>query len=126
MITILTPDLALVLWYLFWAAALGGLAALAFLGYERLNDIVLAYLSNVGAWIAVDLVLKAGLRSPWVWMPTDWILGFSRIVPICIAIFMFLTLDAYFASRNGHLDLLRRILRWWDWRSQRWEDKQRV
>lgn len=126
MITILTPDVALALWYLFWAMALVGLSVLAFLGYRRLGDVVLIYLSNGIAWAAVDLVLKAALRSPWRWPPTDWVLGFSRIVPICIAIFLFMTLDAYFASRNGHLDLLRRLLRWWDWESQRWEDRQRV
>jgi len=122
--TILRADPALAIWYLFWVIAIGGLAATAYIGYRRRKDDVLGWLSWLLMWIAIDLLARVGLRSPWLQQWSEFFLHVGRLAPMCWAAFGFLTLDTYFARHNGHLDLPRRALRWWDHRSQRWEERQ--
>lgn len=123
---ILSVDAPLALWYAFWGLAVAGLAAIGFVGHHRRKEDLLGWLSWILMWAAIDLLARAGLRTPYAIWFGGLFLTLGRLAPICWAVFGFLALDRFFATHNGHLDIPRRLLRWWDSRSQRWEDRQRV
>ncbi len=123
---ILTKDWMLATWYASWALSILGLTAISYLGFRRRREVLLGWLAYLFLWLALDLFARSVLRMlvpPWA---TSTALYLSRLAPVCESIYGFLLLDRYFAMSNGHLDLPRRLLRWWDHRSQRWAERQRI
>lgn len=120
----LTTDWALFYWYASWALSILGLAAISYLGFRRRREVLLGWMAYLLLWVALDLLMRAVLRAPVAAWASELALYASRLAPVCESIYAFLVLDRFFAMNNGHLDLPRRLLRWWDRRSQRWEDKQ--
>lgn len=119
----LTTDWPLFVWYASWTIAILGLAAVSYLGFRRRHEVLLGWLAYLLLWLALDLVARAVLRAPVAMWVAETALYMSRLAPVCEAGYAFLVLDRFFAMNNGHLDLPRRLLRWWDRRSQRWEDR---
>jgi len=112
------------MWYAAWSLSIIGLAAISYLGFRQRREMLLGWLAYLLLWVSLDLFARSVLRmdSPqWV---VETALYVSRLAPACESIYAFLVLDRFFAMNNGHLDLPRRLLRWWDRRSQRWEDRQ--
>lgn len=122
----LTTDWALVIWYGCWALSMLGLAAVSYIGYRQHREDLLGYLAYLFLWMALDLMGRMILRMPVAWWLAESGLYLGRLAPICWSAYGFLALDRFFAMNNGHLDIPRRLLRWWDSRSQRWEDRQRA
>ena len=120
----LTTDWPLVVWYASWAMAILGLAVICYLGFRQRREVLLGWLAYLLLWMSIDLFARALLRAPVPMWAAESALYVSRFAPVCEAIYAFLVLDRFFAMNNGHLDLPRRLLRWWDRRSQRWEDRQ--
>lgn len=119
----LTTDWLLFVWYASWAMSILGLAVISYLGFRQRREVLLGWLAYLLLWSAIDLFARALLRAPVSVWAAESALYVSRLAPVCESIYAFLVLDRFFAMNNGHLDLPRRLLRWWDRRSQRWEDR---
>lgn len=119
-------DLYPVVWWLAVAIAVGGLAVVAGVANRRLSDLILMYLACAFGSATVGALMAAWLASPWRMYFVQVSTYLAYVASAFAVYFGFLTLDAYLATRNNHYDLVRRLLRWWDRRSQRWEDRQRV
>lgn len=120
----LTTDWLLVIWYASWSFAILGLAVISYFGFRQRREVLLGWLAYLLLWLAIDLFARSVLRAPVAIWVADTALYIGRLAPVCEAVYAFLVLDRFFAMNNGHLDLPRRLLRWWDRRSQRWEDRQ--
>jgi len=114
---------------LFWLYVTVGTIAAAMMGmlgwawYIR-RDVLSWWLTLMFAFVALDMYAKALLRSPTGYLPPLSALHLSRLSAIGMALVLLGLTDWYFASHNGHLDMLRRIVRWWDRRRntpQEWE-----
>lgn len=101
------------------AAAATGVLGTAW--YVR-REVLAWWLTLLYAFIAVDMYAKALLRSPTGYLPPLSALHLSRLAALGMVIVILGLTDWYFAAHNGHLDVLRRIVRWWDRRQAKQED----
>lgn len=113
---------------LFWAYLFVGTVAAAAMGllgaawYQR-RDPLAWWLTLLYGCIALDMYAKAMLRSAFPLVTDLTAFHLSRLAALGTAIVILGLTDYYFASHNSHLDVLRRIVRWWDqWRRVEGDD----
>lgn len=110
----LSPDAILFWYYLItgtFALSMAGIMATA---WVIRRDDTAGLLSLLFVWIALDALLRAILRSPQAIVPMDRVLAYTRITTFGMVASGAFVVDNYLGDHNGHLSVLRRIVRWWD------------
>lgn len=115
--------------WLFWFYLAAGGALLGYVGvllvaYWIRRQMLVAWLAALLWWIAVDVLVRALMRSPQALVPYDWLLMAARAAVTLEVLFGWLVVDAYLAAFNGHLNIVRRMWYWWNKRKgdQAWEE----
>lgn len=109
-----SPALGLFWYYVLAGSVLLSLAGVMGVAWLIRRDPMANLVMWLFVWIAVDLYVRAIMRSPQAIVPGEWLLMTARAATAGETVLGFLVADAYFAQHNGHLNLLRRMLRWWD------------
>ena len=107
------PHPALFWYYLFVGMALLSMTGVMWLSWRIRHDNLAGLLSMLFLWLALDTLAKGILRSTQAIVSHEQILYVSRVASFGIVTTAALIVDAYLASRNGHLSGLRRIVLWY-------------
>jgi hypothetical protein len=114
----LSSDLFAVAFYSVSMFALWGYAAILMLAWVYRREPMVGALSMYFLWTGVDSLSRVLLRSPYALVPDDAAFWVGRLAVAMMIVFGWLVVDAYLASTNAHLSLLRRIWYWWDRRNE--------
>lgn len=111
--TVLTPDARLFWFYTLLGSGVLGYAGVLFVAYWIRRHALVVWLAWLFTWCAIDILIRAIMRSPQSILPQDWLLLVARLAVTQIALLGWLVVDAYLAAYNGHLNIIRRVWYWW-------------